>query len=123
MDINGNAGRNKYQMNKRQSASFLSGLRLMQCLAFILLILCIVILYAILFSGHGIIRYRQQSGQVAELETKVDKLQVENQKLYHKIQSLKRDPLARERLVRDQLGWVRGDEIEFEFAPPKKDSQ
>jgi cell division protein FtsB len=123
MGIRSRTGRTKYQPKERQPAVFLSGLRLMQCLAAVLLLLCLLVLYGILFSDHGIIRYRSQNQQVEELEAKIRRLQEENQKLYHRIQSFKNDPAAQERLIREQLGWIRENELEFEFVPPKQNAR
>jgi cell division protein FtsB len=113
-------GRNKYQANRRQpAADLLSGLRLLQCLSGILLVLVLLVTYGILFSSHGILRYRQQRQQLQEMEAKVENSREENQRLFNRVQSLKNDPVAQERLVREQLGWVRENELVFEFLPSK----
>jgi len=45
-------------------------------------------------------------------------LKKKNRRLYSKIQSLKKDVHAQERLVRQQLGWVKENELVLEFVTP-----
>ncbi len=77
-----------------------------------------------LFLVPGNPGYRQQREQMKELEAKILNLKRENQSLFDKIVSFKNDPLAQERQVRQELGWVREGEIMIEFgAPDKEDSK
>jgi cell division protein FtsB len=80
----------------------------------VLLGLNIVFILTILFSSSGLPGYRKQNRQVRELEEKVLKLKIENQKLFEMIQSLKTNSKAQEKLVRQELGWVRENEIVLE---------
>ena len=80
-----------------------------------------VLIYAILYSSHGLPGYRKQSEQVRELKDKIFKLKTENQKLFEAIQALKSNPQAQEKLVRQELGLVRENEIILEI--PEKDGQ
>jgi cell division protein FtsB len=114
--ITANAGNHK---QKPEPRVFLKGVHVLQALGGILLILNIVLLYAILFSSKGILGYRQQSQQVAELNAKVRKLREENHRLFRRIQNFKNDPHAQERLIREKLGWTRDDELVIEFIPSK----
>ncbi len=56
-----------------------------------------------------------------ELEEKILKLKEENQKLFEKIQAFKKDPALQEKLVRQELGWVKENEIIIEFPEKRKD--
>lgn len=89
-------------------------------LVFILLFLNGLLLYAICFSSHGLPGYRKQNEQVRELEERIVRLKEDNQSFFDKIQALKNDPRAQEKLVRQELGWVRDNEVILEF--PERES-
>lgn len=89
----------------------------MQALAAVLLVLNLLLVYGIFFSAKGILGYRQQTRHVDEIATKVRKLRAENRRAFHRIQAMKNDQRELEKTVRDQLGWVRENELVFEFAP------
>ena len=108
---------------RRDERPFLSGVQVLLCLSGILLVLNLVLLYGIFFSPQGIFGFRQQYQQIVAMESRIFNLKSENQKLFRKIQSLKSDPQAQERLVRDHLGWVKPNEVMVEFPPPRKDSR
>ncbi len=94
------------------------GVQVLRLLVVVLLTMNLILLYAIFFSSQGISGYRRHDEQVKELEAKSLKLKKENQRLFDKIVSFKNDPQAQERLVRQELGWVRDNEIMIEFGPP-----
>ena len=58
-----------------------------------------------------------------ELTEKATRIKRENHKLFKKIQAFKADATAQERFVRQQLGWVRENELMVEFITPKEDPQ
>ncbi len=112
---------NRYQEKSTGTRFPIKGVHVVRCLVGLLLVLNILLVYAILYSSHGLPGYRKQSEQVRELEEKILKLKTENQKLFDTIQSLKSSPQAQEKLVRQELGWVRENEIILET--PEKESQ
>ena len=81
-----------------------------------MLALNLILIYAIVSSSNGLPGYKKQNQQVKELEQKVLSLKIENQKLFEMVQSLKTSPKAQEKLVRQELGWVRENEIMLESA-------
>ena len=99
---------------------FFKGVHVVELLVLALLALNGLALYGILFSPQGVFGYRLQTLQVRQLEEKVTKLRRENHRLYSRIQSLKNDSKAQERLVRQHLGWVRENELLVEFPPLKR---
>ncbi len=105
-----------YEGSNESLGSLFGGVHLLHCLVLILIALNVILLYALFFSSQGIPGYRQQCAQVRELEDKILNLKRENQKLFDKITSFKNDPLAQERQVRQELGWVREDEVMIEFG-------
>ncbi len=112
---------NRYQQNDVKPRFTVKGVYIARLLVGLLLGLNIVFILSILFSSSGLPGYRKQGKQVKELEEKVLKLKVENQKLFEMIQSLKTSPKAQEKLVRQELGWVRENEIILESAEKKNE--
>jgi cell division protein FtsB len=110
---------NRYQQNAVKPRFSVKGVYIARLLVGILLGLNIVFILTILFSSSGLPGYRKQDQQVKELEEKVLKLKIENQQLFEMIQSLKASTKAQEKLVRQQLGWVRENEIILESAEKK----
>ncbi|MCE5333639.1 MAG: septum formation initiator family protein [Desulfobacteraceae bacterium] len=102
---------NRPQENGVKKEARIKGVHIVRFLVGGLLVLNFFLIYAILFSSHGIQGYRRQNEQVRELEEKILKLKTENQKLFEMIQSLKADRKAQEKLVREELGWVRENEM------------
>ena len=112
---------NRYQEKSTATRFPVKGVYVVRFLVALLLVLNGVLIYAILYSSHGLPGYRKQSEQVRELEDKLLKLKTENQKLFEAIQALKSNPQAQEKLVRQELGLVRENEIILEI--PEKDGQ
>jgi cell division protein FtsB len=105
---------NRYQQNGKQPRFTVKGVYIVRLLVCLLLALNFILIYAIVFSSNGLPGYKKQNQQVKELEQKVLKLKIENQKLFEMVQSLKVSPKAQEKLVRQELGWVRENEIILE---------
>jgi cell division protein FtsB len=55
----------------------------------------------------------------ADLKNQVAELKAKNQKMQQQIEDLKYDPLAIERIAREELGLVRQDEKVYRFLPPE----
>jgi cell division protein FtsB len=98
----------------------LPGTSILQALCVILVALNLLIFYAIFASERGLPGYHQQNRQVDELTAKVQALKLHNKRTFNRIQALKNDPKTLEKIVRQELGWARGNELIFEFVPPKK---
>ena len=110
---------NRYQQNEAKPRFNVKGVYILRLLVGILLGLNIVFILTILYSSSGLPGYRKQEQQVKELDEKILKLKIENQKLFDMIQSLKASSKAQEKFVRRQLGWVRENEIILESAEKK----
>jgi cell division protein FtsB len=95
--------------------SFFKGIHLLLLLVGVLLLLNTLLFQGLFFSTQGIMGFRTQCAQVEELETKVNNLKEENQKLFRKIQAFKNSPRAQEKMVREELGWLRENELLIEF--------
>ena len=112
------SGGNKYHFGMPGYGPFFSATYIVLGLAALLVLLNLLVLYGIFLSPQGILGYRQQSRHVEELTAKVKKLNQENNRLFRKIQGLKTDPRALEKLVREQLGWAKADEMVIDFVTP-----
>ena len=105
---------NRYQQKSVKPKFTVKGVHIARLLVGFLLALNLVLILTILFSSNGLPGYKKQNLQVKELEDKVARLREENQKLFEMIRSLKTNSKAQEKLVRQELGWVREDEIILE---------
>lgn len=94
-----------------------AGIRFLQILTWILVVLNGLVIYGIFFYSQGLIGYRQKQLQVKEAQERNEALKAENHHLFVKIKNAKTDTRAQERLVREQLGWVKDNEIVIEFLP------
>ena len=112
---------NQYQENSGVKDLKIKGVYVVRSLVGFLLVLNLILLYAIVYSSHGLAGYKRQNEQVKELEEKILKLKQDNQKLFEMIQALKTDPKAQEKLVRQELGWVRENEVILEFPDKETD--
>ena len=81
-----------------------------------LLVLTSVLL--IIWSPNGLLHLRQLSVEHQELTTRNLILEKENHQLYQEISQLRSDPIAIERLARQELGMVKEGELIFQFVPP-----
>lgn len=96
------------------------GINVFWILIVVMLALNLILLHRIFFSAQGIAGFQNQNQQVREMENRIRQLREENQNLYNKIQALKTNPQSQERLVREELGWVRQNELIVEFPAPAK---
>ncbi|MCL2179107.1 MAG: septum formation initiator family protein [Proteobacteria bacterium] len=69
----------------------------------------------VFLSGGGLSRYHSLSQGALTLRQKNQELVVENAKLRTEIESLKTDIKVVERALREELGYIRPDEMIFSF--------
>ncbi len=113
---------NRYQESGWKPKFTIRGIYIVRCLAAFLLVLNIALLYTIFFSPSGIPGYNKQNEQVRELEEKILRLRAENQRLFEMVQALKSSPEMQEKLVRQELGWVRENEIVLDIPENDKET-
>jgi cell division protein FtsB len=111
--------RNRPEGAGEDQSVFLTGTHLVILLMAVLLLLNVLLFQSLFLSPQGVMGFRKQCAQVEELETKVSNLREENQKLFRKIQAFKNSPRAQERMVREELGWLRDHELVIEFQKGK----
>jgi len=107
--------RNRPEGAGEVESTFFKGTHLILFLVGVLLLLNTLLFQSLFFSTQGIMGFRIQCAQVEELENKVNNLKEENQKLFRKIQAFKNSPRAQEKMVREELGWLRENELLIEF--------
>lgn len=86
-------------------------------LPFGLLILSIVSVPLSILEEQGLPRYRALKDELAEVERVNGRLRREVELLDREVEALRSDPEAIERIARDELGMIRGEEILFQFPP------
>lgn len=85
-------------------------------------ILTVVFLVSFVFSEEGISELQRARKRVHDLETEVNRLQIENQRLAAEIESLKKSTFAVERIAREDLSMSKPGEVVYmlpEAKPPE----
>jgi cell division protein FtsB len=83
----------------------------------------VLLLAAALFGENGLLHLRRLRADVETLHRDVQTLEMENERLSRAITQLRTDPVAIERIAREELGLVRPGERVLRFpraaAPPR----
>jgi cell division protein FtsB len=69
------------------------------------------------FGTHGVVAMRRSEQQAAEIQKEIRRLNDENRILQNRVQSLKTDPAAIERIAREEMGLARPGEYIFKIQP------
>lgn len=91
-----------------RAAAFASGL------------LSIVLVGAALLGDHGVLRHEKLREELANAKTLNQGLESENRRLRAEAEALRSDPEYVESVIRDELGFVRKDELIFLFKEKAK---
>src|SRR5215472_17278948 len=84
-----------------------------------LLLVCVALVVHEIYGEHGYLALRREKREYDSLQQEVRPLQEENQQLERRIEALKSDPKAIERVARDQMHMARpGERI---YTLPEKD--
>lgn len=75
------------------------------------------------FGTHGVLAMHHSEKQAAELHNQINQLDQENRKLQDRVERLKTDPGAIEKIAREQMGLARPGEMIFPLSPQPGDSQ
>ena len=84
-------------------------------LPFALLVCVVVVVPLRMLDDQGLPRYRALRMELNRVQKANHRMQREVRELQQTVQRLKSDPLAIERIARDELGMVREGEILFQF--------
>lgn len=86
--------------------------------------ICVTVLVSLglwlLFAPNGVVRYYRLRQEIEKVKSESASLQEQNRTLAEEVRRLKSDPAYLERLVRDEYGWIRKNEIIFDFSSRKK---
>lgn len=84
-------------------------------LPFGLLVTAIVAVPLRILDEQGLPRYDALRQELREVEAANERLEREVRDLSREVHALRNDPLAIERIARDELGMIRGNELVFQF--------
>ncbi len=89
-------------------------------LGFGILLLCLVVIVFIvvpikIFGPNGLPKLRALQNELDAIVQESDRISEETYKLEKEVQSLRDDPIAIERIARDELGMVKQNEIIYQF--------
>ena len=76
-----------------------------------------------LFGGDGVVRHERLNEELKHVRELNSDLQHDNALLRAEVEALRHDPEHVELVIRDELGWVRADELIFLFPDKKNDSR
>lgn len=86
---------------------------------FLFAIFAVLLLFSSVFGDKGFLHLLRLRKEMVALEERNALVQKENTRLRNRIQKLRQDDRVLERLVRDELGWVRDGEILYRFKTPQ----
>jgi cell division protein FtsB len=72
------------------------------------------------FGVHGVLAMRRAQQQAIQEREEIDRINQQNVELQGRVNSLKTDPEAVERIAREQMGLARPGEYIFKIAPKKQ---
>ena len=81
------------------------------------LLACLLALHVVA-GPNGLFTYQKKRAEYRKLEKEVQQLQVENERLARRIESLKSDPNAIEKEAREQLRYARPGEVVYTLPNP-----
>ena len=74
------------------------------------------------FGTHGVLAMRRAQKEAASVKAEIHQINEENQQLQERVNSLKTDPQAIERIAREELSLARPGEFIFETSPRPADA-
>lgn len=87
---------------------------------FFALAFCLLLLQDV-FGTHGLMAMHRSKAQIQNIQAQIDRLDKENHDLQQRIQNLKTDPSAVEKIARDRMGLARPGELIFSLPAAKSD--
>jgi cell division protein FtsB len=70
-----------------------------------------------IFGAHGVLAMHRSQREADTVQKEIQQLNKENQKLKDRVQSLRTDPIAIERIAREEMGLARPSEYIFKLQP------
>jgi len=72
------------------------------------------------FGPYGFLKYYRVARELKQIEIKNEELRQANNELQHEINRLKKDPAYLEEVARQQYGFIRKNEVIYDFPEKKK---
>jgi cell division protein FtsB len=88
-----------------------------------LLLVCVALVVHEIYGEHGYLALRRERREYESLQQEIRRLQEENQQLGKRIEALKSDPKAIERVARDQMHMARPGERIYTLPEQDKDAK
>jgi cell division protein FtsB len=107
-------GLDEHGLNAEPSSSFFRR----HARYFFALLFCLLLLQDV-FGAHGLMAMHRSRVQMQAIQEHIDKLDQENRDLQQRIQKLKTDPSAIEKIARDRMGLARPGELIFRVPDTK----
>lgn len=70
-----------------------------------------------IFGDHGFLAMRRSQQEAGKLRQEIQKIDTENRQLAEHVKALRTDPLAIERVAREEMGLARPGELIFKLPP------
>lgn len=70
-----------------------------------------------IFGAHGVLAMRRSQKEVQEIRKDISRLDEDNLRLQDRVKSLKTDPAAIEKIMREEMKLARPGEVVFETHP------
>ena len=83
-------------------------------------VLVVALLGVALFGEDGVTRHEKLRAELEQVNELNEKLATDNKRLAIEAKALRQDPDFIETTIREELGWVRSDELVFIFAGEAK---
>ena len=81
-------------------------------------VLACMLAWHVLFGANGMLAYHQKKKESRSLDTEIQSLQRENDRLQKEIEGLKSDPKVIEREAREQLRYAKPGEVIYTYPRP-----
>jgi cell division protein FtsB len=75
-----------------------------------------------IFGTHGLIAMRRSQREASEVQKEINRIDEENRQLQERVQALRSDPAAIERIAREEMGLARPGEHIFKLSPKSGNS-
>jgi cell division protein FtsB len=86
-------------------------------------LLALMLAYHVVFGQNGWMAYHEKKQEYQRLQTEVQQMQAENERLGQQIKSLKTDPKAIEKEAREQLRYAKPNEVIVVIPTPRAAQQ
>lgn len=93
--------------------------KLLRAAAFVSGVLSIALVAAALLGEHGVLRHEKLREELGDVGTLNTSLETDNARLRREAEALRTNSEYVEAVIRDELGWVRKDEVIFIFPPAR----